>query len=99
METYGKVVMLADKREGETPNGFWKKVTLVVSVMTQKEKKLAFEVFGEKRVNAVEAIKPGTLVRVNFSIESEQYNERWFTKLSAISVEPYIKEQQTLQET
>lgn len=98
METYGKVVMLANKVEGESPNGFWKKVTLVVSVVAQKEKKLAFEVFGEKKVNAVEAIKPGTLVRVNFSIESEQYGEKWFTKLSAISVEPYIQQQQTLQE-
>ncbi len=99
METYGKVVMTTNEVEGETQNGFWKKITLVVSVVSQKEKKLAFDVFGEKKVDAVKDIKPGTLVRVSYTIESQQYEEKWYTKLSAISVEPYIQQQQqTLQE-
>lgn len=90
--------MTTNKVEGQGQSGFWKKITLVVSVVAQRENKLAFEVFGEKKVDAVEAIKPGTLVRVNYTIESQVYGEKWFTKLSAISVEPYIQAQQTLQE-
>ena len=86
MEVSGTVI-LTDLQKGVSKSGKeWQKKNFVLSYNEGMiEKKLAFEIFGEDKINA-NPVKKGQKVTVLFDIESTEWNGRWFTTLKATNV-------------
>lgn len=94
MNTIGKVVQRADRREGQSNNGNpWIKETLVIETQDDKPKKMAMEFFGEDRVKWLDALKAGDLVSVKWSPEATEFDGRWFTTLKAFGLTKLEKQQ------
>jgi hypothetical protein len=79
MKQIGKVVAVCNKQEGVTNDNEWVNETLVLEV--SEGKKMAFEARGKEAVAEIEKLQPGTLVEVIFSIDSREYQGKWYTSL------------------
>lgn len=89
MELIGKVFMVTPVEEGMSKAGrAWKKRMYVIETQETYPKKVAFTVMGEDRLREVEGrIHEGMDVRVQFDISSRQWQDKWFTDISAWRIE------------
>lgn len=59
-------------------------------VATEKDsrfpKDICFTLFGEEKTKLIEGIQPGSVLNVNFDIQSREVNGRYFTSIDAWSV-------------
>ena len=80
----------------------WKKITFVVTNndgYEGREQMYAFEVFGEEKVdNFIKYNKEGTEVEVKFNIQTNEWNGKYFTSLSAYRVDSGEKVEQSVDE-
>lgn len=86
MELTGRLIKLLPIIEGESARGHWSRGGLVIETNGEFPRKAAFSVFGQERIDRVYELIEGTEVTVSFNIESREYNEKWYTGLSAYSV-------------
>lgn len=84
LEIEGKVVMLLPEQSGTSgkTGKEWRKQGFVIETQEQYPKKAVFNVWNDT-VDAVKQLASGTKVKVSFRIESREYNERWYTDLTA----------------
>mgnify|MGYP001075939395 CR=1 FL=1 len=87
MELIGKLVKKLPQEEGQGRNGQWVKGAFVVETEEQYPKKVCFTVWGEKMINALTAIKEDDQIKVYFSVESREHNERWYTDLKCFRID------------
>ena len=69
---------------GKSSGKEWHKQTAVLQTSEQYPKSIAFDMFNDK----IRTLQVGQAVHVQLSLESREYNGRWFTNVNAISVEP-----------
>lgn len=83
-------VITTDTQKGTSKSGReWQKKIFVVEFMEgTKQKHIAFEMFGEERINN-NPVRKGQTVTVHYDIESTEWNSRWFTTCSAWKVEKF----------
>lgn len=86
MQLIGKLIQMLPLQTGQGKNGQWKKQDIVVETEGQYPKKVCISIWGDK-------INPGQLVvgnklKIDFDIESREYNSRWYTDVKAWKVEP-----------
>jgi hypothetical protein len=86
-----KITKILPIEEGTSKAGkSWKKVTFVGETEEQYNNLYAFEMFqGEGKDNVdkfVQFNKEGDVVDVDFNVQCREWNERYFTNLSAWSV-------------
>jgi len=76
-------------QNGESKNGTWQKMQLVVEVIGNNDKypkKIAFQAWNDK-VDLVVAIEIGSNVKIGFDIKSNEWKDKWYTNAEVI----YIK--------
>ncbi len=82
----GKLVKILPEQRGESARGHWARGGFVIEYGDEYPRKVAFSVFGEEKIEGLKRIPVNTRVSVQFSPESREYNERWYTDLKAISI-------------
>ena len=88
MKIEGKLHQTLPVVSGETDRGMWVRGGFVIETFGDYPKKMAFTTFGEERVKMASGIALGQPIEVNFSIESREFNDKWYTELRATSVKP-----------
>ena len=93
MEIIGKVVQLGALTEGNSARGPWRKQDLIIETLEQYPKKICLVCWNE-RVNEANSFAIGQTIKVQISIESREYNGRWFTDVRAFrfDVEPSMQQ-------
>ncbi|MFZ4456275.1 MAG: DUF3127 domain-containing protein [Bacteroidales bacterium] len=85
MEITGRIVQLLPLQSGQGKNGVWKKQDYVIEFANgQYSKKVCFNIWGDK-IDAFQLIE-GEEVKVEFDIESREFNGRWYTDVRAWNV-------------
>ena len=86
MDITAKVTEILPEQTGQGRNGTWVKVSFVVETQEQYPRKICFDAWGD-RVDYVKKLNAGDLVKVDFDIESREYNGRWYTNVKAWRIE------------
>lgn len=86
MEITGKIIRILPVQSGQGRNGSdWKKQDFVLETNEQYPKKVCFTVWGDK-IDLFNIQMDEELV-VSITIESREYNERWYTNVQAWKVD------------
>ncbi|MCO4818051.1 MAG: DUF3127 domain-containing protein [Bacteroidetes bacterium] len=89
LEVTGQVIKLLPEQSGQSQRGPWKKQDMVIETNEQYPKKIAITCWGEK-VDEIQQLTPGTMVKVAINIESREYNERWYTDIKAWKIDTQV---------
>ena len=83
----GKILQVLPEQKGTSARGEWKKQDFVIETADdQFPKKICFTLFNDK-TSSLESIKPNMQVEVSFSIESREFNQKWYTNVNAFRIE------------
>lgn len=85
MQLTAKLTQLLPLQTGSGKNGEWKKQDIIVETGGQYPKKICVSVWGDK-IDA-NKLKPGNMLKIDFDIESREYNSRWYTDVKAWKIE------------
>jgi hypothetical protein len=90
----GKILQILPEQKGSSPRGEWKKQDFVIETTDEQfPRKICFTLFNDK-TSALEGFKSNMEVEVSFSIESREYNQKWFTNVNAFRIEGAKEEPQ-----
>jgi hypothetical protein len=83
----GKVIKVLESASGtsQASGNEWKKQSFVIETDGQYPKKVCFTAWND-RVEDVEKMVAGMEAEVSFRAESREYNERWYTDLTAYEI-------------
>lgn len=84
----GRITDFLPKQEGDSSRGHWVKGGFAIEYGDTFQRKAAFTLFGEERMQQCAGMKVGDEVVVDYAPESREYNGRWYTDLSCIRVLP-----------
>ena len=90
MEVIGKFVKTLPEQTGVGKNGEWVNAGFVVETSEQYPKNLAFSARKDDVVEVVRELSIGDMIKVFFSAESREYNERWYTELKAFRIDKLV---------
>jgi len=91
METSGIVIDYQEQSGISKGGKNWKKAIVVLEYLEgTTAKNLALELFGEDKVNACK-VKKGDEVTAQYSVESSEYQGRWYTQAKAWYISPIKK--------
>jgi hypothetical protein len=86
-KTTGKVIQILPEITGTSARGEWKKQDFVIEEPDDKyPKNICFTLFNDKN-STFDKVKAGSEVEVSFSIESREYNGKWFSNVNAFRVD------------
>jgi hypothetical protein len=85
MQLSARLIQLLPLQTGTGKNGQWKKQDIIVETDGQYPKKICISVWGEK-INE-DQLKVGNRLKIDFDVESREYNGRWYTDVKAWKVE------------
>jgi hypothetical protein len=85
MQLTAKLVELLPLQTGTSSKGEWRKQNIVVETEDQYPKKICISVWGDK-IDANQ-LQPGNKLKIDFDIESREYNQRWYTDVKAWKIE------------
>ncbi|MGD1840631.1 MAG: DUF3127 domain-containing protein [Thermonemataceae bacterium] len=86
LELRGKLIKVLQEQKGVGKNGEWKKQDFVIETIDAYPKKVCFTVWNDK-LSLLESIQPDDELRIMFSVASREYNEKWYTDVTAYAVE------------
>ncbi len=88
MTIEGKVVLLLAEQSGtgQASGKAWRKQSFVVETEEQYPKKVVFDAWNDT-VEAIKQLQVGVNLTVHFRAESREYNEKWYTNLTAWKIE------------
>lgn len=86
MQLTAKLHSLLPLTTGTGKNGPWKKQDIIVETEGTYPKKVCISVWGDKIDSNV--LVPGNVLKIDFDIESREYNGRWYTDIKAWRIEP-----------
>jgi hypothetical protein len=81
MQLTAKLLTLLPLQTGKGKNGEWKKRDLIVETGDTYPKKICVSVWGDKINHSVVVV--GNEFKIDFDVESREYNERWYTDVKA----------------
>ena len=81
------VTNVFDVREGQGERGTWKSHDFVAETDERYPHKLYFEIYGADKVDKY-PVQIGSKYTVYFDIDSNAYNERYYTHLRVWKIEP-----------
>ena len=85
MQLTAKLIQLLPLQTGTGKNGAWKKQDIIVETEAQYPKKICISIWGDK-INESQ-LQPGSQLKIDFDIESREYNGKWYTDIKAWKVE------------
>lgn len=87
MEITGKLIKKDIPTTGMSKAGKpWNKQGFVIETEEQYPKKVFIETMSDKVIEALENYSAGYKMTVSINIESREYNERWYTSISAWNI-------------
>ncbi len=81
-----KLMEVQSEQSGEGKNGRWVKQTFIGETMDQYPKKIAFTAFNEQLISQLKPIVVGSTIKVNFRVESREYNGKWYSDIRAFGI-------------
>lgn len=81
----GKLDKLCPVLTGEGKNGTWTRQDFILETFGEYPKKICLSTWNEK-AKETQSLASGSLLKVTFSAESREYNERWYTDLRAYNI-------------
>ncbi|MBN2662949.1 MAG: DUF3127 domain-containing protein [Bacteroidales bacterium] len=83
LELEGKVFQVLPEQTGtsQASGKTWRKQAFVIETEEQYPKKVVFNGWNDT-VDAITGLQVGDKIKINFRIESREYNERWYTDLT-----------------
>ena len=85
MQLTARLTQVLPVQIGTGKNGHWKKQDIIVETNGQYSKKVCISIWGEK-INDGQ-LQIGNTLKIDFEIESREYNNRWYTDLKAVKIE------------
>jgi hypothetical protein len=85
MQLTAKLVQLLPLQTGTGKNGQWKKQDIIVETEATYPKKICVSVWGDK-IDA-SSLQTGSLLKIDFDVESREFNGRWYTDVKAWKIE------------
>jgi len=86
MQFSAKLIQLLPLQSGTGKNGQWKKQDIIVETEgSSYPKKICVSIWGDK-IDAGQ-LQPGNQLKIDFDIESREYNGRWYTDVKAWKIE------------
>ena len=85
MQLTAKLIELFPLQTGIGKNGDWKKQDIIVETDGQYPKKICVSIWGDK-INENQ-LQICNLLKIDFDIESCEYNNKWYTDLKAWKIE------------
>ena len=85
MEITGTLLHLLTPQTGTGKNGQWKKQDFVIETGDTYPKKVCISTWGDKIDLSKFSI--GQSVKVNFDLESREYNGKWYTDVKAFGMQ------------
>ena len=85
MNYTAKLVQVLPLQKGAGKNGEWKKQDIIVETEGQYPKKVCVSFWGDK-INEPQ-LRIGAQLKIDFDVESREYNGRWYTDVKAWKVE------------
>jgi hypothetical protein len=85
MQLTAKLTQLLPLQTGTGKNGEWKKQDIIVETEGQYSKKLCISIWGDK-IDAKQ-LQSGNMLKIDFDIESREYNGKWYTDVKAWKIE------------
>jgi hypothetical protein len=85
MQLTAKLIQLLPLQTGNGKNGEWRKQDIIVETGDKFPKKVCVSLWGDKIDNA--KLKIGNTLKIDFDVESREYNSRWYTDVKAWKVE------------
>ena len=85
MQLTAKLTQLLPIQTGTGKNGQWKKQDIIVETDGQYPKKVCISIWGEK-INEAQ-LQIGNILKIDFDIESREYNSKWYTDVKAWKIE------------
>ena len=85
MQLTAKLIQLLPLQTGAGKNGEWKKQEIIVETGDKFPKKVCISVWGDKI--DVQKLQVGNMLRIDFDVESREYNSRWYTDVKAWKIE------------
>ncbi len=86
-EISGKLIKKLNEVTGTGKNGTnWIKQEFVIETQEQYPKKVCLAAWGDRTQDLAQA-QLGDMLKLQFSPESREYNERWYTELRAYRIE------------
>src|SRR5579862_813241 len=85
MQLTAKLIQLLPLQSGTGKNGQWKKQDIIVETEATYPKKICVSVWGDK-IDAGQ-LQPGNQLKIDFDVESREYNGRWYTDVKAWKIE------------
>ncbi|WP_159520149.1 DUF3127 domain-containing protein [Sunxiuqinia indica] len=83
LEVKGKINQILDVNSGVSKAGKeWKKREFVLETDDQFPKQVCFTLFNDK-ISLLEGLNSGEDVNVSFSVESREFNGRWYHNINA----------------
>jgi hypothetical protein len=87
MQVKGTLIQILKLETGVSKVGKeWKKQEFVVETQEQFPKKVCFTLFGDK-ISLIDGLQEGTELEVFFSVESRDFNGKWYHNINAWKVE------------
>ena len=65
----------------------WKKQSFVLDTGAQYNPEICFQLFGEEKIELLNAYNEGDQIEVSFNLSSREYNERYFHNVDAWRIE------------
>ena len=89
LEFEGSLIKVLPEVTGQGKNGAWVKQDFVLETEDQYPKKACFTAWGDKSAD-LKTFSLGEKLKIQFSVESREYNERWYTDLRAIRIDSTV---------
>ncbi len=89
MEIIGKFLKALPEVTGESQRGPWVRGGFVIETEEQFPKQVAFSLWGEDKVAVVRTMPLNTQIKVFFSPESREFNEKWYTDLRCFRIDTF----------
>ena len=87
LEITAKLISLASVQTGEGKNGQpWIRQDFIVETEEQYPKKVCISAWGDSS-KVIQAIKLQSLIKVSFSMESREFNGKWYTSVRALRID------------
>ena len=87
MEITGRLIMVLPLQQGTGKSGTpWQKQEFIIETIEQYPKKICANLWGDK-TDALQRLQIGTVVKMSFSLESREFNGKWYTDVRAWKLE------------
>lgn len=85
MEIQGKFLRLGSLTEGTSARGAWRKQELIIETIEQYPKQVCLLCWGDT-IDALATLNEGDVIKAGISIESREFNGKWYTDVRAFGL-------------